>query len=424
MKNHLFKYTRIGDFFMWKKIILLVTMAVFLFPNSIIADDSNEEDVDSNEIDNEIIEVSGTVSKTPTLNSRAAIILDRNSKTVMFEKNANTRRAMASTTKIMTAIIVLENGNLSDIITVSQKAAGTGGSRLGLKKGDKVSLKDLLYGLMLRSGNDSAVAIAEHIGGSVQGFAEKMNQKAKQLGLVNTKFVTPHGLDDQEHYTTAYELALLTDYALNNKKFAELVNTKSCSISINGVSRVISNTNELLGNLAGVNGVKTGFTNGAGRCLVTSVIRNNKSLITVVLGADTKKNRTTDSIRLIEYAYQNFEYIDIDQLAKQEFQKWKEINEKRIIINKGKENTIELEMRPITNNSIPILKEQKEQVRIEIEAINYLEAPVKKGAVIGIVKVFWKEELIGQTNLVCSKQIEKKEIYDYMKQILKQYSFS
>lgn len=141
---------------------------------------------------------------------------------------------------------------------------------------------------MLRSGNDSAVALAIHIGGSIEGFAEMMNQKAKELKLINTHFVVPHGLDKEGHYTTAYELAKIADYALKIDKIKEIVSTKTCTISINNKPKIITNTNELLGSVNGVYGVKTGFTNGAGRCLVSSCKRNNLDIITVVIGADTK----------------------------------------------------------------------------------------------------------------------------------------
>lgn len=183
---------------------------------------------------------------------------------VIWGKDENKRTAMASTTKIMTAIVTIENcSDLSQMVTASAKAAGAGGSRLGLKKDDKVTMNDLLYGLMLVSGNDAAVAIAEFVGGSVEGFAEIMNKKAKELGLKDTHYVTPHGLDDPEHYTTAYELAKIADYALKNEVFAKIVGTRNCTITINGNSKSLSNTNELLGYLNGVTGVKTGFTNNA-----------------------------------------------------------------------------------------------------------------------------------------------------------------
>lgn len=183
---------------------------------------------------------------------------------IICGKNENKKTPMASTTKIMTAIVAIENcGDLNKIVIVSPKAAGTGGSRLGLKRNDKVTLNDLLYGLMLVSGNDAAVSIAEFVGGSVEGFAELMNKKAQELGLENTHFVTPHGLDEPEHYTTAVELAKIADYALNNATFSKIVATKEYSIHINNNNKNLRNTNELLGYLNGVKGVKTGFTNNA-----------------------------------------------------------------------------------------------------------------------------------------------------------------
>ena len=188
-----------------------------------------------------------------------------------------------STTKIMTATIIIENCDLSQSVTVSKKAASTGGSRLGLKTNDKITIKDLLYGLLLCSGNDAAVALAETAGGDIQGFSKLMNNKAKALGLKNTNFESPHGLDSDGHYTTAYELAILSDYALKNKTFLEIVGTKNYTVTINGYPKTLSNTNELLGNLNGIYGVKTGFTNGANRCLVTSCKRNDMDIICVVL---------------------------------------------------------------------------------------------------------------------------------------------
>ena len=162
-----------------------------------------------------------------------------------------------------------------------------------------------------------------------------MNKKAKELNLKHTHFITPHGLDEDEHYTTAYELALIADYALNIEKISEVVGTKVYNVNINGNTKTITNTNELLGYLEGVNGVKTGFTNGAGRCLVTSVERNGFNIITVVLGANTKKIRTRDSINLIEYIYKNYELVKLEELINKEFLEWNRINSNRIVVNKG-----------------------------------------------------------------------------------------
>ena len=325
---------------------------------------------------------------------------------------------MASTTKIMTATVTLENANLSDEVTISAKAGGTGGSRLGLKKGDKIALNDLLYGLMLRSGNDTAVAIAEHVGGSVQGFADMMNKKAQELGLTNTNFVTPHGLDNSKHYTTAFELAKLTDYALQNEKFAQIVGTKKTSITINGMPETIANTNELLGVLNGVIGVKTGFTNGAGRCLVTETKRNDKDIITIVLGADTKKDRTRDSIKLIEYTFSNFKNVNIKEKTLEEFEKWNAINSKRIVVIKGKEKNVKLELNKLENEIIPMKAEQENNIRITINSITQTEAPIEKGQKIGTLSINIDDEVIENVDIVCEEKIEKKSWIDYLKQNL------
>ena len=304
---------------MKKRIISLIILLIICTSNIIIfADDEIEEynkKIDNNEI-NKTIETSANLNDEPKINSRSAVVIDRKSKNIIYGKNENVKKAMASTTKIMTAMVVIQNTNLNNTVEISKKAAGTGGSRLGLKAGDKVTVKDLLYGLLLRSGNDCAVALAEYVAGSVQEFSNLMNQNAQMLGLNNTHFVTPHGLDEEEHYTTAYELAILADYALNNELFAQIVNKKSYTININKNSKTLNNTNELLGNLNGVYGVKTGFTNGAGRCLVTSIKRGNLDVICVVLGADTKKDRTRDSAKLIEYTFNKYKEIDIKEKIK------------------------------------------------------------------------------------------------------------
>ena len=258
------------------KIFIIFSFIIFIFTNS-FADDIaiQEEDFDISSYinSNEYIESSNPTQEFPTINSRAYVVLDRKTNTVLIGKNEYSKKKMASTTKIMTAIVIIENYNLNKTVTISKKAGSTGGSRLGLKSGDKITVNDLLYGLMLRSGNDAAVALAEYASGSIEEFAKLMNKKASELNLTNTHFVTPHGLDQDEHYTTAYELALLTNYALNNKTFSQIVGTKTFTITINGYPKELLNTNELLGNFDGVYGVKTGFTNGANRCLVTACER-------------------------------------------------------------------------------------------------------------------------------------------------------
>ena len=402
-----------------KKLTLTFLLATILTINNVsYANIDDNEIIDINEIKRETIETVAKTTEEPKLNARVGLIFDRNSKTILYEKNGLKQVPMASTTKIMTAIVVLENSNLNDIVTISKKSAGTGGSRLGLKANDKITVHDLLYGLMLKSGNDAAVALAEHVGGGIEGFVDLMNKKASEMGLVNSHFVTPHGLDQDKHYTTAYELACMADYALNIPKFKEIVNSKSYNITINARSSLIGNTNELLGSLNGVYGVKTGFTNGAGRCLVTACKRDDLDIITVVLGADTKKIRTLDSIKLIEYEYKNYEVIDIEKNIKEQFENWKYLNEKRIYINKAKQKNINLEIENLDYSKIAVKKTEIDNVKIEINSLYYLEAPVEEGKIIGNAKVQINEKTIANLNIKNNQTIEKKGIFDYFIEFL------
>ncbi len=403
------------------KVINILVILIILFNSCIVFADleDDKEQINIREIKEELVETAKTLNNEPKLNSRVALVYDRSSGRVLYEKNGNKQTPMASTTKIMTAIVVMENSNLSDIVTIDSKSAGTGGSRLGLKKNDKITVNDLLYGLMLRSGNDSAVALAIHIGGSIEGFAEMMNQKAKELKLINTHFVVPHGLDKEGHYTTAYELAKIADYALKIDKIKEIVSTKTCTISINNKPKIITNTNELLGSVNGVYGVKTGFTNGAGRCLVSSCKRNNLDIITVVIGADTKKYRTVDSIKLIEYTYKNYKMIDIKNKVKEQFSTWQKINQQRFIINKGEKSTIDLKMQEINYDKIAIKNTQVDNIHIEINVVYNLEAPVGENQIIGNMKIMLGNEVIEVLDIYSKETIEKKNVKNYFMEFLK-----
>lgn len=397
---------------MFKKIYYtIIIITLIMSSNSIVfADDENEEITQE-----DYVQVINQTKDEPTLNSRIAVAYDRKSGEVIWGKDEHKRTAMASTTKIMTAIVTLENCDLTQTVTISKKSAGTGGSRLGLKADDKITMNDLLYGLMLKSGNDAAVAIAETVGGSVEGFAELMNEKAKELKLENTHYVTPHGLDDPEHYTTAVELAKLADYALQNETFAKIVNTKNYTVTINGYPKSISNTNELLGYLEGVNGVKTGFTNNAGRCLVTSVNRNGFEIITVILQADTKKFRTADSIKLIEYIYKNYEPVNIKEIVDEQFKRWCSINTSRIQINKCKNNNLELYIDNLDNDVIPIKKTDKDKIQIEVNNLFYFEAPLQQNTIIGTIKVNLDGKTVDVIEIKNKNTIQKKDILDYFK---------
>ena len=402
-------------------IILIISINLNIFAYEI------EEETDYVWLKEEIFSASANATNEPSLNSRYAIAIDRDSKAILYGKNENQKVPMASTTKIMTAIVLMENLGVNNNLTLDsqieecKQAGAIGGSRLGLKTGDKININDLLYGLMLRSGNDAAIQIAVSVSGSVEEFANLMNKKAIELGLKDSHFVTPHGLDEKEHYTNAYELAIIADYALDIEKIAEVVKTKTHTVYINGYSKSITNTNELLGHLDGVNGVKTGFTNGAGRCLVTSVERNGFNIITVVLGADTKKFRTKDSISLIEYIYSNYEIVNLEELINKEYERWRRIIKKRIYIYKGKNDNIQTKLGEYKYKFYPVKKENIKDIDIQIENINiHFEAPVRKNEVIGKIILSMGKEKVLNIDILTNESVQRKKINNYLLECLKE----
>ena len=411
-----------------KKIIIPISIFLLLFSYSFsFADDidsSNDINVDIEQElkENMSIETASGNTSSLNLNSRSCIVIDRLTKTILYGKNEYSKVKMASTTKIMTGIVIIENCDLNTTVEVSKKAAGTGGSRLGLKTGDKITIRDLLYGLLLCSGNDAAVALAEATAGSIQGFSDLMNKKAEDLGLTNTHFESPHGLDSNGHYTTAYELALLSDYALKNNTFLNIVGTKNYTITINGYPKNLSNTNELLGNLNGVYGVKTGFTNGANRCLVTACKRGNMDIICVVLGADTKKFRTTDSIKLIEYTFKNYEYVNIAEQINKEFAKWKDENQNYFNIIKGCNSTLQIGYSSLESSLIPVKKDDIPSLEVSIQINPNLTAPIYENDVIGNIEVTSNSGFILHCNVLANNTIKKKGIFDYLNSFFKNYS--
>ena len=395
--------------------LMLLILIIILFPYYTFADDENEEFIYQSSFD-VIDEVSNNLNEFPTINARYAAIYDRASGTLLYDKNASSQTKMASTTKIMTSIIVLENSNLNDVVTISKKAAGIGGSRLGLSTNDTITVENLLYGLMLCSGNDAAVALAEHVGGTIEGFAEKMNKKASELGLISTHFVTPHGLDNDEHFTTAFELAKLADYALKNETFSKIVSTKSYTVVINNRPKQINNTNELLGNMQGVYGVKTGFTNGANRCLVTSCRCENLDIICVVLGCDTKKDRTRDSIKLINYAFNNFSTVNIEEIIDKNFKNWFLEHRDSFIVNKGISNLVDLKLKKenMPYSKIAINNSDMDNISTCINYTPYHEAPLSSNTQIGTLTLKLKDNDLFSIEILCENCIKKKNILDYL----------
>ena len=239
-----------------------------------------------------------------SLSAQSAVLIDARDGRVLYEKDADTPRPMASTTKIMTAVVALESCDVNEIIEIADEAVGVEGSSIYLQKGERMTLLELLYALLLQSANDAAVAIAVGVGGCVGNFADMMNEKAMSLGLTSTHFENPNGLDADGHVTTARELALLTAYALKNPTFAEIVATYKRKISgPDGTVRLVVNHNKLLNMYDGCVGVKTGFTKKSGRCLVSAACRESLTLVSVTLSAP---DDWRDHTAMLNYGYENY----------------------------------------------------------------------------------------------------------------------
>ena len=351
-----------------------------------------------------------TTSK-PAVNATSAIAIDSNSLRILYEKNAFSKKPMASTTKIMTIIVAVENNSLDEIVTISKKAAGTGGSSAKLKAGKQIKLEELLYGLMLNSGNDAAVAIAEHTAGSVEEFAKIMNEKAIELGALNTNFVTPHGLDTQNHYSTAYDMAIISAYALKNPIIAKIVNTTEKTMHFeDGSSVYLNNTNKLLSVYNGANGVKTGYTGMAGRCLVGSATKNGRQVITVVFGEHTSSSRINDTVKLLDYSFNNYVLTNLCDLFDINF---------KIAIEKGEKSNIA----PIYENKLilPLTTQEKQNITVKKHYNQNIIAPIKQNQTIGQVDFMLNDVLLGRVNIISQQEVERLNYLDYYKNILNNF---
>ena len=325
--------------------------------------------------------------------AKAMCVLDKDSRRILYAKNENVRLPMASTTKVMTAITVLSNcTDLEQIVQVHDLSVGVEGTSIYLRNGEILSVKDLLYGLMLRSGNDASVALACHVAGSIDAFADKMNNLALTIGAGNSHFVNPHGLDNPNHYTTAYDLALITAYALNNPIFKEIVSTRSYVINASNKSdkRYLTNKNRLLNSLEGCCGVKTGFTSKAGRCLVSACERGDRTSVCVVLNCGPMFEESTELLNASFADYKNVKIID----------KYREIYNEYIIDQmQGKLYlyTNEDYYYPLRNNE---MNDLHLEYHVELD-------DAKEGAEVGEIKVFLQNHLLKTIKLYTMNKIDK-----------------
>ena len=348
----------------------------------------------------------------PELVAETAVMIDASTGSVLFDKKCHQKMYPASITKIMTALLTIENCNLDDTVTFSQSAIDTlepEAANIGAVVGEEMSVKDCLYALMLQSANEVASALAEHVSGSIEEFAKLMNQKALEIGCKNTHFTNPSGIHDENHYTTAYDLSLIAKYCMQNSVFRSIVSEQSCTINSTNKSdvRKYSNTNDLINPsskyyLKECVGIKTGYTALAKNCLISACSKNNLGLICVVLGANQMPNgessRYLDSIHLFKYGYANYsvrKFVD------------KDVNFTNIEIKNGNKDTRSLDL--YTDSSVSgLLKNTDSIPEGKIELNNTISAPISKGSVIGSV-TYTVGDNSYSTNLVASHDVEEDE---------------
>ncbi len=331
----------------------------------------------------------GESAQIPTLSARAACLLDENGR-LIYGKNENVRMPMASTTKIMTALVALESGlPLDTVIKIPKEAVGIEGSSLYLAQGEEITLEALLYGLLLCSANDAAIAIAIATHKTVEGFVEKMNEKANEIGLLNTKFVNPHGLPSEGHYTTALELGYLMAHCIRNESFLKISGCRKIVFPkhLEGV-RVMINHNRLLSENIGVIAGKTGFTKKSGRCLVSCATREGLNLICVTLDAP---NDWSDHKSLFEFGYGAYQKLELPSITR------------KIPLISGTRSEVEVSSTPLS----VIIPKSFDEIEVKIESPSFLFAGLCKGEMIGRVVYSYNGKILATSPLVLCEDAQR-----------------
>lgn len=343
--------------------------------------------------------------------ARAMVVLEGNTNKILYSHNKDQKLAMASLTKIITAIVAIENvENLDKIVKVADESIGIEGTSIYLTKGEELTLKELLLGLMLASGNDSAMAIAYHVGGNEENFVKMMNEFVAKIGAINTSLNNPHGLDDDNHYTTAHDLAIITSYALKNERFREIVSTKNAIISGNNQveARYLKHKNKLLFSDENCIGVKTGFTDNAGRCLVHATKQaDGMELITVLLNCGPMFE---EADRLNKLAVNNFEYVEL-------IKPYNFVG--TVNINNGSSNVTNVAT--IKGFSTVIKKGDRQNYIIEYDIPNLIEAPIKNGDKVGKVTVKYNGEIIFEEPLISIDSVDNIDLKYMLDNILNKW---
>lgn len=352
-------------------------------------------------------------------NGKSAILVDNLSGKVLYEKNADEKLAPASMTKLASMLMVMEaidNGNLKfeDKVTISEEAANMGGSQVFLQAGEVYTVYDLLKSVAIASGNDAVVALAEKIGGSQSGFVDMLNKRLKEIGATNTNFVNAHGLDAEGHYSTARDMSIIARELLKHPKILEFTSIYEEYLEKNDGSRIwLVNTNKLVRFYDGVDGLKTGFTKTAGYCLTATASKNNFRLISVVMGEDTSENRSSDTVKMLNYGFNTFKINIIktkgESLGKVRVERGKQDKANIVLLNDATE---------ILKNTDPVT-EYKFNLKV-----NKIKAPVKVGDIVGTAEIIDSEgNIVDEVDVTVEKDIKKANILDYMLRNLKTIGF-
>ena len=348
--------------------------------------------------------------------AKGAVLADGNTGRILWEKNSSEPLPIASTTKILTALLVLEEGNLEEEVTVSARAQAAPKVHLGLQEGETYRVGDLLYPLMLESSNDAAIVLAEAVGGSVEGFAEQMNERAAQLGAKDSFFTTPNGLDKGGNHSTAADLALITAAALQNPDFCAIIQTPSYTFSSCDGSRTftVSNKNRLLQEYDGAIGVKTGFTNLAGQCFVGAAERDGVKLIAVVLqsgwGTTGQAQKWKDAKALLDYGFSNYHYVDAIS---------SEVCLSPVAVERGEEDQVD-----VTHDQGQVLARTGETFSTQVVCSQQVTAPVAEGEVLGHVSVFDERgKMVFFTEIKAKSEVKKRNLKSYLKKLENDWLF-
>lgn len=384
--------------------VIAITMSVFMpyYISGMVENTENTGAVNIEKIANASISstVNSIDSEEPNITADYAILIEAATGRVIYEKNADEKAYPASTTKMLTCVLAIEKGDLDKTLSVSQRAAWTEDPYVGFQQGDMLKERDLLKALMMVSDNSSAVVLAEGIGGSVEGFAKMMNDKAKEIGLTNSHFVTPNGLPDDDHYSTARDMAKIAAYGWHNEKFREFSGTEMDTIEwVSPVNKrmVVKNSNKLLGTMPGVNGIKTGWTNAAGGCLAASAKRDGVQLIAVVLHSDDVNTRFTEAGKLLEYGFSKVKKMKSMDKSR---------TERTVLVSHGE--GFKVTAHPQEDVKFPLLQGDSEKdYTIKISGSGVVEAPIEKGQRVGQATVYYKGKKLNSIPMVADKDVYK-----------------